>query len=224
MSGTLSPVGKQYFTDSNGAPLSGGKVSTYLAGSSTPATTYSDSALTTANSNPIILDSSGRCTIYLQSSSYKYVVQDAADRLIWTQDNIASVAAQAVLGEIFSFGGDSSAPVTATTYTVGTGYAALAFGSAIYRVDSVDLGGTYVLVGMLSAPVGQTITASIMNLSDGSPETPLASISTTDTTGVRVESGAITFAASGAAKNYGIKIIVTGGTGFGWAFSLVRTN
>ena len=49
----------QYFTNA-GIPLNGGKVNTYLAGTSTPQATYTDSTGGTPNGNPIILDSAGR--------------------------------------------------------------------------------------------------------------------------------------------------------------------
>jgi hypothetical protein len=222
MAGTLSPVGKQYFTDDEGVPLSGGLLYTYEAGTVTPATTWSNADLSSANANPIVLDVAGRCTIYLGASNYKYVLKDALESLIWTQDNISSVASQGTLGEVFSFGGTPSVPVNVTSYPTGTAYAALASGTTILQVESSTLGGTYALAGMLVAPAGQTITAAIMNLSDGAPDTPLATISTNDTTGVLVKSGAITFAAAGAEKSYGIKIIVSGGTGFAWGFSLLR--
>jgi hypothetical protein len=224
MSGTLSPVGKQYFTDGNGLPLSGGFVYTYAAGTATPATTYSDLALATPNANPIVLDSAGRCVIYLASGSYKYVVYDAADGLQWSQDAVTATSSTAVLGQSFFFGGDSASPITQTSYTVGTGYASLLAGTSILSVDSDSLAGTYALQGMLMAPTGQTVTVAIVNLSDGSPQTPLATISGTDDTGSLVTSGAITFAAGGASKSYGVKgLVAASGTAFAWAISLVRT-
>ena len=57
----LSPISSilQYFTDT-GVILSGGKINTYLAGTSTPTNTWTDSTGLTLNSNPIILASNGR--------------------------------------------------------------------------------------------------------------------------------------------------------------------
>lgn len=49
----------QYFTDT-GVILSGGKVYTYIAGTSTPQTTYTDITGTVPNANPIILNANGR--------------------------------------------------------------------------------------------------------------------------------------------------------------------
>lgn len=86
-------AGWQFF-DNNGVPLAGGLVQTYLAGSSTPATTYTTSAGTIQNSNPIHLDSAGRLAneIWLTSgSTYKFVLKDSAGNLIGTYDDIPGV-------------------------------------------------------------------------------------------------------------------------------------
>jgi hypothetical protein len=87
----LSPTPKQQIFGSDGAPLVGGKIYTYLAGTSTPATTYTDYSAGTANTNPIILDSYGQANIWLLSTvSYKFVVKTATDVLLYTVDNIAT--------------------------------------------------------------------------------------------------------------------------------------
>lgn len=49
--------------------MSGAKVYTYVTGTTTLLTTYSDSALTTPNANPIIADASGQVTIYANTNS-----------------------------------------------------------------------------------------------------------------------------------------------------------
>lgn len=92
----LSPVGgagAQFF-DNNGNPLTGGKLYTYAAGTTTPQATYTSSSGNTANTNPVILDSAGRVSgsseIWLTSGSlYKFVMKDANDVLIATWDNIS---------------------------------------------------------------------------------------------------------------------------------------
>jgi hypothetical protein len=58
----LSPFGTllQGVNDTATAPLSGALIWTYLAGTSTPQATYTDSTGTTPNSNPIQLTSAGR--------------------------------------------------------------------------------------------------------------------------------------------------------------------
>lgn len=84
-------AGAQFF-DNNGVILSGGKLYTYLAGSTTPATTYTDNLGATTNANPIILDSAGRTPneIWLAiGTSYKFILKTSTDVLIGTYDNIS---------------------------------------------------------------------------------------------------------------------------------------
>src|SRR5690349_12216645 len=63
--GYVIPNPKFYAADNNGLPCAGCFLYTYSAGTTTPATTYSDSGLTVPNSDPITLDSAGRATIYI---------------------------------------------------------------------------------------------------------------------------------------------------------------
>jgi hypothetical protein len=89
----LAGAGWQFFTN-NGVPLSGGKLETYLAGTTTPAATYTSFSGSIANSNPIILDSAGRTPseVWLTSEvSYKFILKDSANVLIGTYDNISGV-------------------------------------------------------------------------------------------------------------------------------------
>jgi hypothetical protein len=87
----LSPTPKQQIFGSDGAPLVGGKIYTYLAGTSTPTATYTDYSAATANTNPIILDSLGQANIWLLSTiSYKFIVKTATDVLLYTVDNITA--------------------------------------------------------------------------------------------------------------------------------------
>jgi hypothetical protein len=82
---SLLPNGKQQYTDSAGAPLVGGKLYTYLAGTSTPQATYQDAAGTVPNTNPIILDGRGEAVVFW-AGAYKAVLKSAADATIWTVD------------------------------------------------------------------------------------------------------------------------------------------
>ncbi len=85
--GTLMPLPLQFF-DNSGNPLSSGTVSTYVAGTSTSAVTYSNHTLATANANPVVLDSAGRATIYLDRANYKFVIATSANVILATLDNI----------------------------------------------------------------------------------------------------------------------------------------
>lgn len=89
--------------DNNGDPLSGGKVYTYDAGTTTPKVTYTDENETAQNTNPIILDSAGRADVWLGEGSYKFVLHDADDNLIDTVDDITGgVARDAISYDITS--------------------------------------------------------------------------------------------------------------------------
>ena len=85
---SLSPTPKLQFFDLNGAPLSGGLLYTYEAGSTTPLATYTDSTGVSANTNPIVLDSRGEANVWLGVDSYKLALYTSAGVLIWTVDNI----------------------------------------------------------------------------------------------------------------------------------------
>lgn len=85
---SLSPSPKLQFFSANGIPLSGGKLYTYVAGTTTPLTTYTSQSGSIANTNPVILNSSGLCDVWLGSGVYKFKLTDANDALIWTVDNI----------------------------------------------------------------------------------------------------------------------------------------
>jgi|TARA_R110000868_G_scaffold138590_1_gene352808 hypothetical protein len=84
----ISPVPFLQFIDANGNPLSGGKLYTYVAGTTTPLATYTTSAGNIANTNPVILDSAGRASVWLGSGAYKFVLKDSTDVLVYTTDNI----------------------------------------------------------------------------------------------------------------------------------------
>jgi hypothetical protein len=97
MSVTPSPIGgfAAQFFDNNGQPLSGGKIYTYAAGTTTPQATYTSALGITPHSNPIILDSAGRVPggeIWLTDGLvYKFKIDTATDVLIGTYDNITGV-------------------------------------------------------------------------------------------------------------------------------------
>lgn len=87
-------VGWQFF-DNNGIILSGGKIYSYEAGTTTPAPTYTDSTGGTPHANPIVLNSAGRVATgeiwQPAGSSYKYVLETSAGVLIGTFDNVSAI-------------------------------------------------------------------------------------------------------------------------------------
>lgn len=91
-----SPQPHQCFFE-NGVPLAGGKIFTYVAGTTTPLSTFTDSGGVSMNQNPIILDSQGCANIWLGLQGYKYIVQDANGVQQWTTDNLVPTRLDVVI-------------------------------------------------------------------------------------------------------------------------------
>jgi hypothetical protein len=108
----LSPVGgvaAQFFTNT-GAVLTGGKLYTYAAGTTTPLPSYTTSAGNVARTNPIVLDAAGRVPgsgeIWITSAAYKIVLTDSTDVLIATYDNLFGIGVLSY--QIQNFTGDGT--------------------------------------------------------------------------------------------------------------------
>ena len=87
--GTILPSPYQVVLDANGKPVSGARITVYLAGTTTAATTYADAGLTTPNTSPIVADSAGRYVCFLPAGqSFKISVATAAGVVIRTVDGI----------------------------------------------------------------------------------------------------------------------------------------
>ena len=120
----LTPTAKMQFLKADGTPLVGGKLYTYVAGTTTPQATYTDNTGGSANTNPIILDSRGEANVWLGGAIYKFKLTDANDVEIWTVDYISaptSGVSPALSGNV-TIDTNSSSPALKITQT-GTGYA-----------------------------------------------------------------------------------------------------
>jgi hypothetical protein len=86
-------VGAQFF-DNSGNVLTGGKIYTYEAGTTTPLASYTSSSGNTAHTNPIVLNAAGRVPsggeIWIQLRFYKFVLETSTGILIATYDNVGS--------------------------------------------------------------------------------------------------------------------------------------
>jgi hypothetical protein len=90
----LSPIGNDQQCDANGNPLVGGKIYTYVAGSSTAAPTYTDNTTGTQQANPIILNSLGlpASPIWMLGGvALKFVIQDSTGVTLRTIDNVSGI-------------------------------------------------------------------------------------------------------------------------------------
>ncbi len=134
MTTVLTPSPKQKFFDNNGAPLNKGKLFVYQAGTSTKATTWTDSTGGTPNTNPIILDYRGECNLWISPNvSYKYVLAPSTDtdpptNAIWTVDNIVSSQL------ITLYGGVDTGIANAYVLNFTANFTALTDGIVIYWV------------------------------------------------------------------------------------------
>ena len=99
MSATLFTSSKYSATDAAGLPLASGLVYTYAAGSLTPQATYTSQSGASPNTNPIVLDSSGRANIWLGPYAYRFIVKNAAGVLMpdGDTDNITNPVASVQL-------------------------------------------------------------------------------------------------------------------------------
>ena len=90
----LAGAGQQFF-DNTGNVLSGGKLYSYEAGTTTPQATYTSANGATAHTNPIVLDSAGRVAtgeIWLTAGeNYKFVLKTSTDVTLVTWDNITGI-------------------------------------------------------------------------------------------------------------------------------------
>jgi len=122
MAVNLSPIGGAgwQFFDNNGVPLAGGLLYTYLAGTTTPTVTYTSASGGVANSNPIVLDASGRPPneIWLTGQiSYKFVLQTSAGVQIWSMDNLSGLPSAGI--ESYQIATANQTVFTGLSYTTG---------------------------------------------------------------------------------------------------------
>jgi hypothetical protein len=104
----FNPAPQFFYSGTPAAPLSGGLMYFYQSGTDTPKDTYSDSALTTPNSNPVVLSSSGVLPSVFLSGSYKVVLtdKDGVQQPSWPRDPVSSVVetAFAAWDSTFTYG------------------------------------------------------------------------------------------------------------------------
>lgn len=166
---TLSPIGgagAQFF-DNNGDLLSGGKLYTYAAGTTTPLTTYTTPAGSTPNTNPIVLDAAGRPPqeIWLsQANTYKFILKTNTDVLLATYDNIPGLPPPAIFNDASGISYEQGHIVSAGSFVVGQTYMIATVGTtdftaigAVYNSAGTIFTATGVGSGTGTAYVSQTV-------------------------------------------------------------------
>jgi hypothetical protein len=114
-------INEQQF-DANGNPLVGGTIEVYLAGSSTPATTYSDKDGLVPNSWTIVLNTLGvnaQGAVWLTGdATYKFVIKNASGATLRTIDDISGMNDPAVSIDQWIVYQASPTYISATSFSV----------------------------------------------------------------------------------------------------------
>lgn len=160
MPSPLIPPRFQFPCATPGAAAAGFKLNTYAAGTATPLATYTNSTLSVANANPVIMGADGCADVWLGSLPYKLVGTDAANNVLWTEDNFSQAGLGVPQSEWVQFNGVPTF-VSTTSFSI-PGVADptvqpynLAFGS---RVIITQSSGTATLYGTVSSIAANVIT------------------------------------------------------------------
>ncbi len=116
------------WVNAQGVPFAGGKLCTYVSNTTTPAPTYTDSTGSTPNTNPVILDSAGRASLWGGTTLYTLTLLIGGDGTcatgtpVWTQNNVgASFSIGGTAGYVqYSVGGGLTGGNPNFFYTVST--------------------------------------------------------------------------------------------------------
>lgn len=141
----------------NGVPLAGALLYFYAAGTTTPITVYQDNGLITPHASPVVADASGIFpAIYVNSATYKIILQTSLGVVVKTYDNINSTSSVTVSDANFRIQDDGdptkqlafqvSGLTTGTTRT-------LTVQDADGTIPVIDNSGTFTISG---ASVGLT--------------------------------------------------------------------
>lgn len=104
----------QQVTDGSGKPLVGGKIDIWAAGTQDRIISYTDSALTSTNNNPVVLDSTGRGIIWLDRDA-DIRITTSGDALV---DSESSVNPDTVLDTVSGLVRNGSFELDADSNTV----------------------------------------------------------------------------------------------------------
>jgi|GEM_PF-4538961 len=165
----LFASGKFTATTDAGAPLAGGQLFSYAAGTLTPLATFTTQAGNVSNSNPVILDSAGRANVWLGPLAYRLILKTAADVTLWDTDNVLGSVASAdlsastgssLVGHIAS--GAGAVATTAQAKFLGlpasvSDYSSLAAALATGRDIEIPYGTTVSAAGLTITTQGQRI-------------------------------------------------------------------
>jgi len=161
----LAPIINDQQEDANGAPLSGGTIEVYLAGTSTPSTTYSDKAGLVPNTWPIVLNTLGvnnQGAVWLTGgASYKFIIKDSVGIVQRTIDNVSGINDTVVTNDQWVVYQGVPTYVSATSFTV-VGDQTQIF-QVNRRVQTQNTGGIVYSTITASAYVAPNTTVTVRN-------------------------------------------------------------
>lgn len=150
------------FVNATGGPCVGCKLYSYVAGTTTPFPTYTDSTGSSQNTNPIVLDASGGAFIWVGRSSYKFILKDPLGSTLWTVDNVNE-------GNLFPCGPAGSVQIANIAVTGMDCDAAIFINKTNHTLNVGILPANHVVIGALSTPT-------LWTLDTTTPATALASM------------------------------------------------
>jgi len=179
----LSIANQKWFT-TQGVVLAGGSIGTYLAGTTTPAPSYTDPTGAVLNANPVLLGSDGSpnsgsapVEIWVSGSqAYKIIVKDSNGVTQYTYDNLPGVNDVSTSASEFPF----PLPTTGLTYIGATQFSVPGDYSSILTANrrlraSVAAGTVYGVVS--TAVFGAGITTVTVVLDSGALDNGLSAVS-----------------------------------------------
>ena len=154
----FSPIGNTQIIDVNGNPLVGGTISTFLAGTSTAATTYTDDTGGTAQGVVMTLNSLGLPTngpVWLLGGvPLKFIIKNAAGVTQSTFDDVSGIGDTSSAPDQWVLYGAAPTYISATSFSV-AGDQTNTFHVG-RRVKTVNSGGT--VYGTITATAYTTLT------------------------------------------------------------------
>lgn len=161
----LAPIINSQQEDANGAPLTGGEIEVYLAGTSTPSTTYSDQDGLAPNTWPIVLNTLGvnsQGAVWLTGgAAYKFIIKDSVGVVQRTIDDVIGINDSAVTTDQWIVYQGTPTYVSATSFTL-VGDQTQIF-QVNRRVKTTNTGGTVYSTITSSAYVAPNTTVTVRN-------------------------------------------------------------
>jgi hypothetical protein len=150
------------FVNGSGGPCATCSLYTYIAGTTTPQATYTDSTGTSQNPNPIILDAAGGANIWLGSNSYKFILKDTTGATIWSVDNVNA-------GSLFPCSTAGAIQIANSSTSGLTCDPSITINTVTHTINVGSLPTNHVTIGALGTPTSWTFDTT-------SPATALASL------------------------------------------------